>query len=325
MDLAYNGTWGYHPLIVSLAGTAEPLYLVNRPGSRPSHEGAAACLDRAIALCVRAGFRRITLRGDTDFSQTKHLDGWDRPGIRFVFGLDAMPNLVAIADDLPQAAYRPLDRGPRYEIRTRPRKRPENVKQQIVVERGFKDIRLVSEDVAEFDYRPGACKRPYRVVVIRKNLSVERGEKRLFDDIRYFFYITNDGTTPAAEIVALANGRCDQENLIAQLKTGVKALAMPVGDLVSNAAYMVMAALAWTLKAWAALVLPEAGRWASKRRAEKQALLRMEFATFVAAMVRLPCQIVRGARRIVYRLLSWNPWQGVILRLVDRLHGRRRC
>ncbi len=138
-------------------------------------------------------------------------------------------------------------------------------------------------------------------------------------------YITNDRTTPASEIVFLANDRCDQENLIAQLKGGVKALAMPVNDLVSNWAYMVMASLAWSLKAWAALLLPEHPRWAERHRAEKRSLLRMEFRTFCVALIQMPCQIVRGARRITYRLLSWNPWQGVFLRLVERLHGCRLC
>jgi hypothetical protein len=75
IDIADNGTWGYHPRIVSLANTAEPLYLVNRSGNRPSHEQADAFLDKAIAPCRRAGFLKITLRGDTDFSQTAHLDG----------------------------------------------------------------------------------------------------------------------------------------------------------------------------------------------------------------------------------------------------------
>ncbi len=71
-------------------------------------------------------------------------------------------------------------------------------------------------------------------VVVRKNLSVEKGDAVLFDDIRYFFYITNDVVTPADEIVFLANGRCNQENLIEQLKNGVRALHAPVNTLVSN-------------------------------------------------------------------------------------------
>jgi hypothetical protein len=102
-------------------------------------------------------------------------------------------------------------------------------------------------------------------------------------------------------------------------------MEMPVGDLVSNWAYMVMASLAWTLKAWLALGLPEDGRWQERRRAEKQTVLRMEFKKFVNVLVRVPCQIVRTGRRIVYRLLAWNPWLGVLVRAAGTPHRPMRC
>ena len=324
MDVAYNGTWGYHPLVISLANTQEPLYLVNRSGNRPSHEGAAARFDQAIALCRRGGFRQILLRGDTDFSQTRHLDGWDDQGVGFIFGIDAMQNLVALADELKPHQWTRLERPAKYAVATEPRQRPDNVKEQVVRERGFDNIRLQGEDVAEFAYRPRACDRDYRVVVVRKNLSVAKGEQVLFDDIRYFFYITNRSDS-ASQIVLRANQRCNQENLIEQLKNGVQALRMPVGDQTSNGAYMVMASLAWTLKAWFALLLPETGRWGQKYQAEKQTVLHMEFKTFLNAFMFVPCQLVRTGRRILFRILAWNRWLPVLFRAVDVLHQPLRC
>ena len=167
---------------------------------------------------------------------------------------------------------------------------------------------------------PTACRQEYRLVVVRKNITKEKGELRLHDEVRYFFYITNDWIREANEIVFCANDRCDQENLLAQLHGGCRALKAPVDSLESNWAYMVMTALAWDLKAWWALMLPEGvGRHQQPYRADKVWLLGLEFKTFVQAFVRLPCQVVRTGRRLVYRLLSWNPYQPIFFRLVDVL------
>ena len=167
---------------------------------------------------------------------------------------------------------------------------------------------------------PTACAHSYRMVVVRKHISREKGEAVLFPEVRYFFYLTNDRAWAPAEVVFEANGRCDQENLLAQLHGGVRALQAPVNTLESNWAWMAMTALARTLKAWWALLLPASpGRWHQRHRDEKRRVLGMEFKTFVNAFVLIPCQVVRTARRVVLRILGWNPHLSIFFRPVSRL------
>ena len=127
---------------------------------------------------------------------------------------------------------------------------------------------------------------------------MERGEEALIPDVRFFFYITNDPGMSAETVVLHANARCNQENIIEHLKNGVNALRVPVYDLISNWAYMVIASLAWTLKAWFGLTLRD--------ERDRREIVEMEFKRFHNPVIRVPCQIITGARSVKVRILGYT-------------------
>ncbi len=301
-DLAYNGKWGYGPLLVTLANSSEVLWVENRSASRPSHEGSAAALERCAQAALARGFNSVLFRGDTDFTSSASLDGWDQKGYRFVFGMMAHAKAKNLANSLEEGDFKPLKRPDRVPAGLRAR--PQNQRQLVISAKGYLNLELEEEDVAEIEYRPRKCRQNYRLVILRKTIKVTQGQHLLEPQIRYFFYLTNLPKTShnAAAIIAESNQRCDQENLIAQLKSQIQAMRMPTKSFLGNWAYLVIGCLAWNLKAWLALSVPKKLR---------PYIARCDFRTFYHDIILVPAQILRSGRRMIFRLLGFRdtvPW-----------------
>lgn len=308
-DFSYNGKWGYAPLVVTMANTQEVLYVVNRSASRPSHDGAVTWIDKTVELVLEGGFKGARLRGDTDFSLTANFDRWSDAGVEFVFGIDANPSFVKRAEALPARQWRRLRRRKRGESleASSSRQLGRNFREEKVFERGFKTLRLAEEHYAELSYQPRKSSREYRMIVLRKRINVSKGQLPLEDEIHYHFYVTNvpAGRLSAQKTIFESNARCHQENLIKQLKNGVRATQMPTNDFMANWAYLAIGALAWNLKSWLGLVLPSS--------AQTKELLKMEYRRFTDELVRIATQVVQTGRYVTLRPMMVTAWTGFLL------------
>ncbi len=307
MAMAYEGTWGYHPLVVSLANSQETLAVVNRPGNHTSNFNAAHWMDHGIRWArEEAGFKEVLLRGDTAYALTTNFDRWTEDDVRFVFGIMAHKLFQTTADELPEESWTAFDRGKDNKSE---RKHQTNVRRREVEDKGFKELVLEAEHLAEWEHKPYRARGSYRMIALRKTIKVVKGQARLEDETRYFFYITNldADTATADDVVRLANGRCNQENLIEQLKNGVGATRLPSTSFYGNWAHMIIGALAWNLKIWLGLLLHDI----DAQRAE--AIIRMEYRTFINRIIRVPTQVLYQARRLVFRLLRVNKWTDFLI------------
>jgi len=289
-DFTYKGGFGYHPLVISLAGTGECLRLVNRPGNVPSAEGAAAHLDQ-LAPHLGSRFKRVLVRGDSAFARQDIFDVCDEHGWSFAMVSPAQPNFVGLAESLPECSWKPFRANAACPVAaSRRRKRGVNRRRRMARRRGKRDLKLERQWIAELDYRPARSARTYRLVVRRQRIE-ESQQGELFELWRYRYVIANlPKSVTTEQVLRETYRRCDQENVIEQLQGGIAAMRMPTGGLLANHAFLVCARLAHNLKAWLALLaLPaEVVRWEWKR--------------FRKAFVYVAARVISTARSLVVRL-----------------------
>lgn len=209
----------------------------------------------------------------------------------FAFSSPAQQNFQGIADALPAGAWKPLRFRGNEQKPKKQRKRRKNLRRRIARARGKRDLKLVKEWVAEFYYQPSSSEEPYRFIVRRQRIE-ESNQGQLFECWRYRYIITNlPQTYSAEEVIRLTYQRCDQENIIEQLQSGIAAMRMPSGSFWANAAFLTCARLAHNLKSWLAQIgaLPiEVMRWKWKR--------------FRHCFVYLAARVIRSGRQTLLRL-----------------------
>jgi hypothetical protein len=306
-DFCYKGPLAYHPLVISLAGTLECLRLINRPGNETSASGAETHLRELFPMLERR-FKQVIVRGDSAFAKQAIFEACDEAGHFFAMVSPQQGNFGGLFEALPGEAWQP------YRAReargTRPagrRKRAPNRRRRIVRSRNKRDLQLTNQWIAEIPYQPQRSDRTYRLIARYQEIE-EHEQGHLFKLTRFRYVLSNlPPSVSAEEVVDLTYQRCDQENLIEQLQSGVAGMRMPTGGMLSNAAFLTCARLAHNLKPWLAqIALPlETMRWEWKR-------FRRAFVYFVA-------RVVHSARQVHVRIASSHRFAPAIAAANDRL------
>ena len=299
-DFSYNGKWSYHPLLLTLAETNEPLRTLNRPGNASSADGAAEQLYEVLPMVARH-FDRVFVRGDSKFYQKAIIAECQRYRAGFALVMDGYAVLHEKADSLPESAWKPFsahraDQVARAAANKKTRRKRERLRAKRARQRGYKTLATTRQWVAESNYtiprsgKPqdaGVAGNTYRLIVRRQRVEVTQGQEHLFTEDRYRFIITNipGSHMDPSEVFCFAYGRCDQENIIEQFKNGIAAMRMPTGELLANAAFLMAGQLAWCLRVWLSqLALPKE-------------TIRWEWKWFRQAFVYIAAKITHGARR----------------------------
>lgn len=313
-DFSYNGKWSFNALVMSLRGTGECVAVRLRPGNVRSSDGAAELLRETLPRLFER-FEHVLVRADSDFDRRDVRDACDEFGAYFAFVGRETTNRPEIASQIdewrPFRTRRSRERAQsrhRKGYRSRPGAHKGNRRKQQAWRRGYKDLQLVTQWVGETEVTPGRQQEPLRLVV-RKQLinSSQLGQQILFLEERYRYVVTNlPRSWSSASVIDETYQRCDQENVIEQLGSGIAMWRMPVKEFAGNEAWLEIARLAWNMRSWIAqLSLPEE-------------VVRWEWKRFRQAFVYVAAQVVRRSRQVWVRFAGSHRF----VQLLAEAHAR---
>lgn len=275
-DFSYKGQWSYKQLLITRARTSESLAVRNRPGNVKDADGAAEVLDEVLGnACSHLG-PTLVVRGDSAFDQADMRAVCESRGVYSAIVAREFKDRQSIAMSVPESSWKPFrtraartaEQRKRAKNRGRRRRKP-NRKRQRALERGYNNKRLLGQWITEVPYQPAGSKKTYRLVLRRRLIEHSEGQLVLFKEYEYRYVLTDlpHDLASTRDVVDLTYERCDQENLVEQMGSGIAGWRMPVREFAGNCAWLEIARLAWNLGKWIAmLALPdEVVRWEWKR------------------------------------------------------------
>jgi hypothetical protein len=162
-DFDYKGRWSYNVLLASLAGSGECLAVRLRAGNERSSEGAADLLEETLPR-VKRRFTQVLVRADSDFDRRDVREACEAEGAFFAFVAREASNRPAWAEAIPESACHRDRQARRAEPDFEPRRKKRNRRRRRARQRGYTDLKLVRQWVAEIPWTPPGSEKTYRMI-----------------------------------------------------------------------------------------------------------------------------------------------------------------
>jgi hypothetical protein len=279
VDRTYKKGYALHPLLCFDAQTGAAVHARLRRGKAGPSTGIASFVTEALravpeGMAVRARF-------DSGFYSGSLFVQLDAAGVTYLCGAPNMAPLIEAASRIADEYWSPcLDK---------------------------------EGQVVEFGYRMKTG--PFRRYVV-KRVEVPPGRQTSLWEggYRYWIFVTNDDTTPAAQLEAQHRQKATVETGMAELKSNFGLHAFRKHGFMANWAWLLIVCLGHNLCAWTQhLGALEAGRHDGELRAKR---LRYRY-------LAIPALLVRSARQLTLRLRCDYPYLRRFLAALQRLRHIR--